>query len=206
MTTAWETVIGLEVHAQLKTRTKLFSACPVSGGSTGDLAPNTFIDPLTLALPGTLPVPNREAIALAIRLGLAVGSEIDRASRFARKHYFYPDLPKGYQISQYEAPICRGGGLAIVVGGATRHVRLRRIHLEEDAGKTIHDARRGQSAVDYNRAGVPLVEIVSEPDLRSADEAVVYLRALHQLVTWLDVSDGDMEAGNFRCDVNVSLR
>ncbi|MCC6624808.1 MAG: Asp-tRNA(Asn)/Glu-tRNA(Gln) amidotransferase subunit GatB [Deltaproteobacteria bacterium] len=199
---SWETVIGLEVHAQLKTRTKLFSNCPVSGGSTADLAPNTFVDALTLALPGTLPVVNREAITLAIRLGLAVGSEIDPASRFARKHYFYPDLPKGYQISQYEAPICRGGSLTI----GDRLVRLRRIHLEEDAGKTIHDARRGRSAVDYNRAGVPLVEIVSEPDLRSADEAVAYLRAMHRLVTWLDVCDGDMEAGNFRCDVNVSLR
>jgi len=199
---SWETIIGLEVHAQLKTRSKLFSACPVSGGSTQDLAPNTFVDAVTLALPGTLPVPNREAIKLAVRLGLAVGCEIDRASRFARKHYFYPDLPKGYQVSQLEAPICRGG--ALVIGERT--VRLRRIHLEEDAGKTIHDARRGRSAIDYNRAGVPLVEIVSEPDLRSADEAIVYLRALHRLVTWLDVCDGDMEAGNFRCDVNVSLR
>ncbi|MFO0750270.1 MAG: Asp-tRNA(Asn)/Glu-tRNA(Gln) amidotransferase subunit GatB [Myxococcota bacterium] len=200
--TAWETIIGLEVHAQLKTKTKLFSACPVAGGSTADLAPNTFIDPLTLGLPGTLPVPNREAIALAIKLGLAMGSTIDRASRFARKHYFYPDLPKGYQISQYEAPICQGGSLTI---NATR-VRLRRIHLEEDAGKTSHDGRRNESAVDYNRAGVPLCEIVSEPDLRSAEDAVAYLRALHRLVTWLEVCDGDMEAGNFRCDVNVSLR
>jgi len=198
----WQVVIGLEVHAQLKTKTKLFSACPVSGGSTADLAPNTFTDPLTLALPGTLPVPNREAVNLAVRLGLALGCTIDRASRFARKHYFYPDLPKGYQVSQYEAPICQGGALQV---GDTR-VRLRRIHLEEDAGKTIHDARRGRSAVDLNRAGVPLVEIVSEPDLGGAEQAVAYLRALHRLVTWLDVSDGDMEAGNFRCDVNVSLK
>jgi len=202
----WETVIGLEVHAQLKTRTKLFSACPVAGGhyrETGaELEPNTFVDALTLGLPGTLPVLNREAVNLAVRLGLALGCTIDRASRFARKHYFYPDLPKAYQISQYEAPICQGG--ALTIDGKT--FRLRRIHLEEDAGKTTHDARRGQSLVDYNRAGVPLVEIVSEPDLRSADDAVAYLRTLHQLVTWLDVSDGDMEAGNFRCDVNVSLR
>jgi aspartyl-tRNA(Asn)/glutamyl-tRNA(Gln) amidotransferase subunit B len=159
-----------------------------------------------LGLPGTLPVPNAEAIRLAVRLGLALGSEIDLASRFARKHYFYPDLPKGYQISQYEHPICRGGTVPADVQGAARTFRLTRIHLEEDAGKTSHDPRRGQSLVDYNRAGTPLVEIVGEPDLRSADEAVAYLKSLHQIVTWLGVCDGNMEAGNFRCDANVSVR
>ena len=207
--TAWEAVIGLEVHAQLATRTKLFSPCPVvaSDGAPGsNTAPNTAIDGLDLGLPGTLPVPNAEAIRLAIRLGLALGSEIDVASRFARKHYFYPDLPKGYQISQYEHPICRGGTVPADVHGTPRTFRLTRIHLEEDAGKTSHDPRRAQSLVDYNRAGTPLVEIVGEPDLRSADEAVAYLKSLHQIVTWLGVSDGNMEAGNFRCDANVSVR
>lgn len=198
----WEAVIGLEVHAQLKTRSKLLSPCPTPGGSTADLSPNTFVDEVTLALPGTLPVPNAEAIRLAVRLGLALGSTIDRRSQFSRKHYFYPDLPKGYQVSQYEDPICAGG--AVPVGG--RAFMLRRIHLEEDAGKTVHDGRRGESRVDLNRAGVALVEIVSEPVLHSAEEAVAYLKSLHRLVTWLDVSDGDMEAGNFRCDANVSVR
>ncbi|MBL8783588.1 MAG: Asp-tRNA(Asn)/Glu-tRNA(Gln) amidotransferase subunit GatB [Deltaproteobacteria bacterium] len=198
----WEAVIGLEVHAQLKTRSKLFSSCPVAGGSTADLSPNTFVDAITAALPGTLPVPNGEAIRLATRLGLALGCTIDRRSQFARKHYFYPDSPKGYQISQYDRPICAGGGLAI----ASKFVRLTRIHLEEDAGKTIHDARRPESRVDLNRAGVALVEIVSEPDLASSDEAVAYLKELHRLVVWLGVSDGNMEEGNFRCDANVSVR
>ena len=202
----WETVIGLEVHAQLKTRSKLFSACPVAGGSTADLSPNTFTDEVILALPGTLPVPNAEAIRLAVRLGLALGCRIDRRSMFSRKHYFYPDLPKGYQISQYEDPICAGGEVPVTILGAQRTFALRRIHLEEDAGKTIHDARRGESRVDLNRAGVPLLEIVSEPVLSSSDEAVAYLKALHRMVVWLDVCDGDMEAGNFRCDANVSVR
>jgi len=201
----WEAVIGLEVHAQLKTRSKLFSACPVAGGSTADLAPNTFTDEVVLALPGTLPVPNAEAVRLAVRLGLALGCRIDRHSQFARKHYFYPDLPKGYQISQYEDPLCTGGAVPITLLETSRACTLRRIHLEEDAGKTIHDARRGESQVDLNRAGVPLVEIVSEPVLRSSEEAVAYLKALHRLVVWLDVSDGNMEAGNFRCDANVSV-
>jgi aspartyl-tRNA(Asn)/glutamyl-tRNA(Gln) amidotransferase subunit B len=199
----WEAVIGLEVHAQLKTRSKLFSSCPVAGGSTADLAPNTFTDEVVLALPGTLPVPNAEAIRLAVRLGLALGCRIDPHSRFARKHYFYPDLPKGYQLSQYEDPICQGGAVPMPSGG---EIPLTRIHLEEDAGKTIHDGRRNESQVDLNRAGVPLVEIVSEPALRSSADAVAYLKSLHRLVTWLDVCDGDMEAGNFRCDANVSVR
>lgn len=200
---AWEAVIGLEVHAQLKTRSKFLTTCPVAGGSTADLAPNSFIDPVVLALPGTLPVPNAEAIALAVRLGLVLGCTIDRRSTLARKHYFYPDLPKGYQISQYEDSICKGGAVPVPGLGA---VPLTRIHLEEDAGKTTHDPRRNESQVDLNRAGVPLVEIVSEPALRSAEDAVAYLKALHRLVTWYDVCDGDMEAGNFRCDANVSVR
>lgn len=200
---AWEAVIGLEVHAQLKTRSKFLTACPVAGGSTADLAPNTFIDPVVLALPGTLPVPNEEAIALATRLGLALGCHINRHSLLARKHYFYPDLPKGYQVSQFEDPICSGGAVPVPGLG---EVPLTRIHLEEDAGKTIHDPRRNESQVDLNRAGVPLVEIVSEPALHSAEDAVAYLKALHRIVTWYDVCDGDMEAGNFRCDANVSVR
>lgn len=202
-TDTWEAVIGLEVHAQLKTRSKFLTACPVAGGSTADLAPNTFIDPVVLALPGTLPVPNAEAIALATRLGLALSCTLNRHSILARKHYFYPDLPKGYQTSQYETPICSGG--AVPVPGLGQ-VPLTRIHLEEDAGKTIHDPRRNESQVDLNRAGVPLVEIVSEPALHSAEDAVAYLKALHRIVTWYDVCDGDMEAGNFRCDANVSVR
>jgi aspartyl-tRNA(Asn)/glutamyl-tRNA(Gln) amidotransferase subunit B len=221
----WEAVIGLEVHAQLKTVSKLFSPCPLGSdtaadgageGASGDdawldvadasLAINRDIDPLTLGLPGTLPVVNARAVELAVRLGLALGCRIDRASRFARKHYFYPDLPKGYQISQYERPICVGGAVEAVVGGERRRFRLNRIHIEEDAGKTVHDARAGVSRVDYNRAGTPLVEIVGEPDLRSPEEAVAYLKSLHQTVVWLGVCDGHMEAGNFRCDANVSVR
>jgi aspartyl-tRNA(Asn)/glutamyl-tRNA(Gln) amidotransferase subunit B len=199
----WEAVIGLEVHAQLKTRSKLFSPCPVAGGSTADLEPNTFTDEVVLALPGTLPVPNAEAIRLAVRLGLALGCRIDLHSRFARKHYFYPDLPKGYQLSQYEDPICQGGAVPLPDG---REIELIRIHLEEDAGKTIHDNRRAESQVDLNRAGVALVEIVSTPSLHTSADAVAYLKSLHRLVTWTEVCDGDMEAGNFRCDANVSVR
>ncbi len=223
MSDAWEAVIGLEVHAQLKTRSKLFSPCPVApsdaegqpasapedvwmaDGAQADEAaePNLALDPVTLGLPGTLPVPNAEAIRLAVRLGLALGCDIDLASRFDRKHYTYPDLPRGYQITQLHRPICQGG--AVPLGGG-RMSRLARIHLEEDAGKTIHDARAGLSRVDYTRAGVALVEIVGEPDLRTPEEAVSYLKRLHQLVTWLGVCDGNMERGNFRCDANVSVR
>jgi len=213
----WEAVIGLEVHAQLRTRSKLFSACPAAS----ELAPldpddalfadgtegiNRDIDPLTLGLPGTLPVLNAEAVRLAVRLGLALGCRIDEQSRFARKHYFYPDLPKGYQISQFERPICVGGAVEAVIDGELRSFGLNRIHIEEDAGKTIHDGRAGVSRVDYNRAGIPLVEIVGEPDLRSPAEAVAYLKSLHQTVVWLGVCDGNMESGNFRCDANVSVR
>jgi aspartyl-tRNA(Asn)/glutamyl-tRNA(Gln) amidotransferase subunit B len=189
----WEVVIGLECHVQLATESKLFSASSSAFGGT----PNSHTDPPVLGLPGALPVLNRRAVELAVRLGLATGSTIRRRSRFARKHYFYPDLPKGYQISQYDEPICEGGHIG--------NVRLTRIHLEEDAGKSLH-AQGHHSLVDLNRAGVPLVEVVSEPDLRSAAEAGEYMRALRQLVRWLGISDGNMEEGSLRCDANVSLR
>jgi aspartyl-tRNA(Asn)/glutamyl-tRNA(Gln) amidotransferase subunit B len=204
----YEVVIGLEVHAQLRTASKLFSPAPVSYG----LPPNHAVHPICLALPGVLPVLNRRAVELAIRAGLATHGEIRRHSVFARKNYFYPDLPKGYQISQYEEPVIAGGWLDVAVGengdSRTLRVRLVRIHLEEDAGKSIHDPAiaGGATHVDLNRAGVPLLEIVSEPDLRSAAEAVAYLRALRSVLRYIDVSDADMERGHFRCDVNVSLR
>ncbi len=198
----WEAVIGLEIHVQLATESKLFTAASTQYGA----GPNTHVDPVTLGMPGVLPVLNREAVELAMRLGLALGCEIDRKSRFARKHYFYPDLPKGYQISQFERPICSGGQLTIRVDGDERVVCLNRIHLEEDAGKLVHESSRDRSLVDYNRAGVSLVETVSEPEMRSSAEAVAYMRALHQIVVALGVSDGNMEEGNFRCDANVSVR
>jgi aspartyl-tRNA(Asn)/glutamyl-tRNA(Gln) amidotransferase subunit B len=203
----WEVVIGLEVHTHLRTASKLFSPAPVSYG----LPPNHAVSPVCLALPGVLPVLNRGAVELAIRAGLAVHGEIRRHSVFARKNYFYPDLPKGYQISQYEEPIIAGGWLDAVVDetpARTVRVKLVRIHLEEDAGKSIHDPAIAGDAtlVDLNRAGVPLLEIVSEPDMRCAAEAVAYLRALRQLLRDVEVSDADMERGHFRCDVNVSLR
>jgi aspartyl-tRNA(Asn)/glutamyl-tRNA(Gln) amidotransferase subunit B len=197
----WEAVIGLECHVQLATHAKAFSA---SGAAFGE-APNTRTDPVVLGLPGSLPVLNGRVVELALRLGLALGCEIRRVSRFARKHYFYPDLPKGYQISQYDEPLCEGGRVEFSSGGRPASVRLTRIHLEEDAGKNIH-AEGGTSLVDLNRAGVPLVEVVSEPDLRSADDAAEYMRALRQLVRWLGISDGNMEEGSLRCDANVSLR
>jgi aspartyl-tRNA(Asn)/glutamyl-tRNA(Gln) amidotransferase subunit B len=204
----WEVVIGLEVHAQLRTASKLFSPAPVRYG----VPPNHAVHPICLALPGVLPVLNRGAVELAIRAGLATHGEIRRHSVFARKNYFYPDLPKGYQISQYEEPVIAGGWIDAVVenGGAPRTVRVRlvRIHLEEDAGKSIHDPAiaGGATHVDLNRAGVPLLEIVSEPDMRSAAEAVAYLRTLRSVLRYIDASDADMERGHFRCDVNVSLR
>ncbi len=211
----WEVVIGLEVHTHLRTRSKLFSPAPVRYGEE----PNHSVHPVCLALPGVLPVLNRRAVELAIRAGLATHCEIHRHSVFARKNYFYPDLPKGYQISQYDEPICTGGWLEVEAdpeargGGAAAPARVRvgitRIHMEEDAGKSIHDsevAGREGSHVDLNRAGVPLLEIVSEPDLRSASEAAAYLRALRQILRYTDVSDADMEKGHFRCDANVSLR
>jgi len=198
----WQPVIGLEVHVQLATRSKAFSGAPAGFGAP----PNSQCDPVVLALPGCLPVFNAEALALALRLGLACGARIRPESRFARKHYFYPDLPKGYQISQYDEPLCEGGAIEVEVGGKTRAVRLRRIHLEEDAGKNLHRPGGAISQVDLNRAGVPLIEVVSEPDLFSADEAAEYMRVLRQLCRWLDISSGDMEKGQLRCDANVSLR
>jgi aspartyl-tRNA(Asn)/glutamyl-tRNA(Gln) amidotransferase subunit B len=207
-TSGYEVVIGLEVHAQLRTASKLFSPAPVTYGAP----PNHSVHPVCLALPGVLPVLNRRAVELAIRAGLATHGEARRQSVFARKNYFYPDLPKGYQISQYEEPVIAGGWLDVDVeeGGETRtmRVRLTRIHMEEDAGKSIHDPAVAGDAtqVDLNRAGVPLLEIVSEPDLRSPAEAVAYLRTLRQVLRYIDASDADMERGHFRCDVNVSLR
>ena len=199
---SWETIIGLETHAQLSTRSKMFSGAPTAFGA----AANTQAAAVDIALPGTLPVANRGAIERAIRFGIAVGGEIRRRSVFARKNYFYPDLPKGYQISQYEAPIVAGGSLTILVGNAEKTIRLTRAHLEEDAGKSMHEDFRGMTGIDLNRAGTPLLEIVTEPDMRSAAEAVVYARSLHALVRWIDVCDGNMQEGSFRCDANVSVR
>jgi aspartyl-tRNA(Asn)/glutamyl-tRNA(Gln) amidotransferase subunit B len=198
----FEAVIGLECHVQLATQTKAFSRASAAFGG----APNAFTDPYTLALPGTLPVLSRATIERAIMLGLATGCTIRRLSRFARKHYFYPDLPKGFQISQYDEPLCEHGNVEFLLDGKPRSVRLTRIHVEEDAGKNTHVAGTQLSFVDYNRAGVPLVEVVSEPDIRSAAEAGAYLRAIRQLVRWLGISDGNMEEGSLRCDANVSIR
>jgi aspartyl-tRNA(Asn)/glutamyl-tRNA(Gln) amidotransferase subunit B len=198
----WETVIGLETHAQLSTRSKMFSGAPTAFGAT----PNTQASAVDIALPGVLPVANRGAVERAIRFGLAVGGTISPSSVFARKNYFYPDLPKGYQISQFESPIVAGGAIAIVVGGEERTIRLTRAHLEEDAGKLLHEDFHGKSGVDLNRAGIPLLEIVSEPEMRSAEEAVAYARTLHALVRWIDICDGNMQEGSFRCDANVSVR
>ncbi|HEX8951668.1 MAG TPA: Asp-tRNA(Asn)/Glu-tRNA(Gln) amidotransferase subunit GatB [Polyangia bacterium] len=200
--TKFEAVIGLEVHVQLQTRTKAFTSASAAFGA----APNTHTDPYTLALPGTLPVLSRAAVDAALKLGLACACEITRHGRFARKHYFYPDLPKGYQISQLDEPLCMGGRVELIHDGEIRRVRLTRIHMEEDAGKSMHAPGAPYSLVDYNRAGVPLVEVVSEPDLRSAAEAAAYLRAIRQLVRWLGISDGNMEEGSLRCDANVSVR
>ncbi len=196
----WEAVIGLEVHVQLATASKAFSASAAAFGEP----PNALTDPTVLALPGALPTFNARALEYALRLGVATGCRIRERSRFARKQYFYPDLPKGYQISQYDEPLCEGGRVELVLGGEVRQVRLTRIHLEEDAGKNTHLGSR--SLVDLNRAGVPLCEVVTEPDLRSAEEAAEYMRALRQLVRWLKISEGNMEQGHLRCDANVSLR
>jgi len=198
----WEVIVGLEAHAQLGTRSKMFSGAPTAFGA----APNTQACPVDLALPGVLPVANRAAVEMAVRFGLAVGGTVRRRSVFARKHYFYPDLPKGYQISQYEEPIVEGGELTIFVAGAEKRVRLRRAHLEEDAGKSLHEDFHGMTGIDLNRAGTPLLEIVSEPDLRGADEAAAFARALHALVRWIGICDGNMQEGSLRFDANVSVR
>jgi aspartyl-tRNA(Asn)/glutamyl-tRNA(Gln) amidotransferase subunit B len=198
----WEIVIGLETHVQLNTRSKMFSGAATAFGAP----PNAQACAVDIALPGVLPVVNREAVAKAIRFGLAVGGRICRRSIFARKNYFYPDLPKGYQISQYETPIVQGGAVTIYVDGVEKAVRLVRAHLEEDAGKSLHEGLHDFTAIDLNRAGTPLLEIVSEPDMRSAGEAVAYARALHALVTWIGICDGNMQEGSLRCDANVSVR
>jgi aspartyl-tRNA(Asn)/glutamyl-tRNA(Gln) amidotransferase subunit B len=198
----FEVVIGLETHAQLSTRSKIFSGASTQFGA----APNTQACAVDLALPGTLPVLNRGAVERAIRFGLAVQAKVAPLSIFARKNYFYPDLPKGYQISQYEIPVVQGGHVDIRVGEQTKRVRLTRAHLEEDAGKSLHEDYAGQTGIDLNRAGTPLLEIVTEPDMRSSAEAVEYAKALHALVVWLGVCDGNMQEGSFRCDANVSVR
>ncbi len=198
----YEVVIGLEVHAQLLTKSKLFSGDSISFGA----APNTHVSPISLAHPGTLPVMNKEVIALAVKLGIALNCHIEQHNYFARKNYFYPDLPKGYQTSQDSAPICKAGFLTIQTATGNKNVKLNRIHMEEDAGKSIHDLFENYTAIDLNRAGTPLLEIVTEPDLSSAEEAFNYITALRKLVRWLDVCDGNMEEGSLRCDANISVR
>jgi aspartyl-tRNA(Asn)/glutamyl-tRNA(Gln) amidotransferase subunit B len=199
----WETVIGLEIHAQLATRSKIFSSSATAYGA----APNTQANLVDLGYPGVLPVLNGEAVRMAVCFGLATGAKISRRSIFARKNYFYPDLPKGYQISQYERPVVEDGSLEIVLEDGTRKtVGITRAHLEEDAGKSLHEDFHGLSGIDLNRAGTPLLEIVSEPDLRSAKEAVAYMKKIHTLVRYLEICDGNMQEGSFRCDANVSVR
>lgn len=199
----WEVVIGLEVHAQLLTKSKIFSGAPTQFGAE----PNTQACAIDLGMPGVLPVLNKEAVEMAIKLGLGTNAEVARKSVFARKNYFYPDLPKGYQISQYELPIVHRGHLDILLDdGTVKRINITRAHLEEDAGKSLHEDFHGLSGIDLNRAGTPLLEIVSEPDMRSAREAVSYLKALHSLVRYLEICDGNMQEGSFRCDANVSVR
>ena len=203
----WETVIGLEVHTQLTTQSKIFSGASIAFGAE----PNTQACQVDIALPGVLPVLNKGAVERAIQFGLAIGAKLNRTNVFARKNYFYPDLPKGYQISQFELPIVEGGQLTVQVGEAQKTVRITRAHLEEDAGKSLHEDFHGEdgqplSGIDLNRAGTPLLEIVSEPDMRSAREAVAYAKALHTLVTWIGTCDGNMQEGSFRVDANVSVR
>ena len=198
----YEVVIGFETHAQLSTQSKIFSRAPTAFGAE----PNTQACAVDLALPGTLPVMNKGAVERAIELGLAVGAHIAETSIFARKNYFYPDLPKGYQISQFEIPVVQGGEVSFFVGDEKKTVRLVRAHLEEDAGKSLHEDFIGQSGIDLNRAGTPLLEIVTEPDIRSSEEAVAYAKELHKIVTWIGICDGNMQEGSFRCDANVSVR
>jgi aspartyl-tRNA(Asn)/glutamyl-tRNA(Gln) amidotransferase subunit B len=199
----WETVIGLEIHAQLATKSKIFSGAATAYGAE----PNTQACAVDLGLPGVLPVLNKEAVRMAAKFGLATGSTVAKRSVFARKNYFYPDLPKGYQISQYELPIVQHGVLDIELeDGSAKRIGVTRAHLEEDAGKSLHEDFHGQTGIDLNRAGTPLLEIVSEPDMRSAKEAVAYMKKIHSLVRYLDICDGNMQEGSFRCDANVSVR
>jgi aspartyl-tRNA(Asn)/glutamyl-tRNA(Gln) amidotransferase subunit B len=200
---SYEPVIGLEIHTQLKTASKLFCGCSTKFGAE----PNAQVCEVCLGMPGVLPVINAKAVELAVTMGLATNCRINAKSVFARKNYFYPDLPKGYQISQYDRPLCEGGHMDIEVNGAKKRIGITRIHMEEDAGKLLHDGTgEASSLVDLNRTGVPLIEIVSEPDIRSADEAVAYMKAIHSIVLYTAVSDGNMEEGSFRCDANVSVR
>ncbi len=198
----WEVVIGLETHVQLQTNTKIFCGASTAFGAE----PNTQADAVSIALPGVLPVLNREAVQCAIRFGLAIDAEIGRRSVFARKNYFYPDLPKGYQISQFELPVVGKGKITIQLGDVEKVINITRAHLEEDAGKSLHGDFHGATGIDLNRAGTPLLEIVTEPDMRSAAEAVAYAKKLHELVQWIGICDGNMQEGSFRCDVNVSVR
>jgi aspartyl-tRNA(Asn)/glutamyl-tRNA(Gln) amidotransferase subunit B len=198
----WESVIGLEIHAQLATKSKIFSPASTKYGAP----PNTQACAIDLGLPGVLPVLNKDVVTMAIKFGLAIGATIAPRSVFARKNYFYPDLPKGYQISQYELPIVKTGQLQIEVGDQEKTIGITRAHLEEDAGKSLHEDLQGLTGIDLNRAGTPLLEIVSEPDLRSATEAIAYMKKLHALVRYLEICDGNMQEGSFRCDANVSVR
>ncbi len=198
----WETVIGLEIHTQLKTKSKIFSGAATAYGAE----PNTQACAVDIALPGVLPVMNKEAARMAVKFGLAIGAKINQTSIFDRKNYFYPDLPKGYQISQLELPIVGEGSITIDVDGKKKTIGITRAHLEEDAGKSLHEDFHGMTGIDLNRAGTPLIEIVSEPDMRSATEAVAYLKSIHSLVRYLDICDGNMQEGSFRCDANVSVR
>jgi len=199
---AYESVIGLEIHAQLKTNTKIFCSCSTSFGAP----PNTHVCPVCLGMPGVLPVLNKQVVECSIRMAVATDCSINRMSRFARKNYFYPDLPKGYQISQFELPIAEHGYVDIEIDGNQKRIGITRIHMEEDAGKLNHDPDRPLSMVDLNRTGVPLIEIVSEPDMRTPEEAGAYLRKLRSIVRYIDVGDGNMEEGSFRCDANISVR
>ncbi len=199
---AYEVVVGLEVHAQLMTQSKLFCGDSIAYGA----APNTHVSPITLGHPGTLPKMNRKAIEYAVKMGLACHCEIEQHNYFARKNYFYPDLPKGYQVSQHTTPICKTGFVTIKAGDSEKNVRLNRIHLEEDAGKSIHDIDDENTCIDYNRAGTPLIEIVTEPDIRSSDEAFAFVSEIRKLVRYLEVCDGNMEEGSLRCDANISVR